>query len=77
MANKITHWSELPALSTLGGWDLGLSMRGVAAYQWLRVRTSAEYMGMVTRAAQRAGKDLNASLMQAAEIQWSKEERAA
>ena len=52
-------------------------MRGVAAYQWLRVRTSAEYMGMVTRVAQRASKDLDAVLTQAAEIQWRKEERAA
>lgn len=77
MASKTAHWSELPTLSTLGGWDLGMSLRGVAAFQWLRVRTNVEYMNTVTRAAKRAGKDMESVFVGAAELAWRREENAA
>lgn len=75
--SKTPHWSELPALGTLGGWNMGLSTRSVQAYQWLVVRHGREYIDSIVRAAQRLNKDVGATLERVAENAWAEQERAA
>ena len=74
---KTAHYSELPAVSTLGGWDRGWSYEATQAYQWLRVRLSDDdYLESIVRVGERMGKDVGASLCAIAERMWEKQERA-
>jgi hypothetical protein len=79
------HWSEIPTVSTLGGWDLGLSARGVAAFQFLVVRLSRKIgttiakkqLAEQTRATSERGYCPEASLELQAELKWRMEEKTA
>lgn len=84
-ATKTVHWSEIPTVSTLGGWDLELSPRGVAAFQFLVVRLSQK-IGTERAKAQLAeqaqktalrGYSAEASLELEAELKWKLEEKTA
>jgi hypothetical protein len=70
------RWNELPTLSTLGGHGLGLSDRGLRAYQYLAIR-DREATEAIVRTARRLRRDLEPILVRQAESEWQAFERAA